>query len=284
MFVVAGVTGHVGGVVATELLARGETVRVLVRSAAKGEVWSRQGAEVTVAALDDPTSLTDALQGAAGFFALLPPNFAASDFYASQRRTGDAIAQAVKQSGVPHVVMLSSIGADLAEGTGPVKGLHHLERALRATGVRLTAIRAGSFQENIASAIGSAKSAGIYPNATPSADFELPMIATRDIGELAAFELRMPSSESEIVDLVGPAYSANQLARKLGAKLGKALRVVDLSVEGQVAAMVQAGLSAEHAAVFGELVAAANRGELQPKGDRLKHGPTPIDAVIETLV
>ena len=33
-----------------------------------------------------------------------------------------AIAAAVKANGVPHVVILSSVGADLPSGTGPIKG------------------------------------------------------------------------------------------------------------------------------------------------------------------
>src|SRR5690242_13128312 len=123
MFVVAGVTGHVGSVVAEQLLARGQKVKVIVRDAAKGAAWSRKGAEVAVGSLEDAASITAALRGASGFFTLLPPNFQAADFYGAQRKTADSIAAAVKESGVPHVVLLSSIGADLSDGTGPIKGL-----------------------------------------------------------------------------------------------------------------------------------------------------------------
>ncbi len=140
MFVVAGVTGHVGSVVAEQLLAKGQKVKVLVRDAAKGEAWAKRGAEVAQGSLEDQAFLAGALRGATGFFTLLPPNFAAPDFYAFQRSTSDAIAAGVEASGVPHVVLLSSVGADLAEGNGPIKGLHYLENALRATGTKLTAL------------------------------------------------------------------------------------------------------------------------------------------------
>src|SRR5580693_1475416 len=149
MFVIAGVTGHVGSVVAEQLLARGQKVKVVVRDAAKGAAWSKKGAEVAVGEIGDAAFLTGALKGASGFFTLLPGDFAAPDFYAAQRRQADAITSAVKASGVPHVVILSSVGADLAEGNGPIKGLHYLENQLRATGTKLTAIRAGYFQENV---------------------------------------------------------------------------------------------------------------------------------------
>jgi uncharacterized protein YbjT (DUF2867 family) len=284
MFVVAGVTGHVGSVVAEQLLAKGQKVKVLVRDAAKGEAWSRKGAEVARGSLEDQAFLAGALRGAAGFFVLVPPNFAVPDFYAYQRATGDAIAAAVKESGVPHVVLLSSVGADLAEGNGPIKGLYHLENALRAAGTKLTAIRAGYFQENVASSIAPARGQGIFPNFTPSADYPMPMIATRDIGALAAESLLAPPAKSEIVDLHGPAYSIRQQAEALGRALGKTLQIVDIPPEGHVGALVQAGMPKQFAEAYAEMFAGFASGRIQPKGDRLVQGKTTLDEVIKALV
>src|SRR5262245_6663787 len=131
MYVIAGVSGHTGSVAANELLSKGKPIKVIVRDAKKGEAWSKRGAEVAVGELQDRAFLTTALKGATGFFTLLPPNYQASDFFAFQQETADAIAGAVKDSGVPHVVFLSSLGADLESGTGPIKGLHYAENALR---------------------------------------------------------------------------------------------------------------------------------------------------------
>src|SRR5207245_9776683 len=114
------------------------------------------------------------------------------------------IAAAVKESRVPHVVLLSSAGAELPDKTGPIKGLHHFENKLRETGTKLTAIRAAYFQENASGAIAAANAKGIYPNFSPSADYAFPMIATKDIGRLAARLLKTPPAKSEAVDLVGP--------------------------------------------------------------------------------
>ncbi len=285
MFVVAGVTGHVGSVVARELTGHGQKVKVLVRDAAKGAPFAKQGAEVAVAALEDAKSLAGALRGADGFFVLLPPpNDKAAGFYAHQRATADAIAAAVKESKVLHVVQLSSVGADLPDGTGPIKGLHHLEDALRATGVKLTAIRAGYFQENLASSLGAAKSAGVFPNMMPSADAPIPMIATRDIGLLAACELELPSAKSEVVDLVGPSYSIRQVAQMLGRALNKTLQVVDIPPQGQAAAMVQAGMSQELAEILAEMNAGFASGRIRPVGDRMKLGRTALERVVAEVV
>src|SRR5580704_11570951 len=99
MFVVAGVTGHVGKVVAEGLLQQKQKVRVLARSADKGASWSKQGAEVSIGSLDDQAFLTGALKGAKAFFTLLPPSYASPDFFATQKTTADAIGAAVKASG-----------------------------------------------------------------------------------------------------------------------------------------------------------------------------------------
>src|SRR5580704_4546204 len=96
MYVVAGVSGHVGAVVAAQLLDKKEKIKVIVRDAKKGEAWSKRGAEVAVGSLDDQAFLTQALKNAKGFFTLLPPNYAAKDVYAEQHEVADAIAGAVK--------------------------------------------------------------------------------------------------------------------------------------------------------------------------------------------
>jgi uncharacterized protein YbjT (DUF2867 family) len=282
MFVIAGVTGHVGSVVAEALLGKGQKIKIIARDAGKAAAWSKKGAEVAVGKLEDQEFLTGALRGAKGFFTLLPPNYQAADFYATQRSTADAIAGAVKASGVPHVVMLSSIGADQPDGTGPIKGLHYLEKVLRATGVKLTAVRAGSFQENVGLVLAPAKAMGIFPSFLPS-DYPLNMIATKDIGALAAESLLSPPSASEIVDLVGPAYSNRQVAEKLGAALGKKLNVVDIPQPGWVDALKQGGMSQSLAEMMAEMYGAGASGKLTPKGDRLVHGKTPIDDVVKAL-
>lgn len=284
MFVVAGVTGHVGAVVAKELLAKGEKVRVLVRDAAKGASWQAKGAEVAIGTLDDSASVVAALKGAEGFFTLLPPNFQAEELFTWQKKAADSIAAAVKQSGVPHVVLLSSIGADLPAGTGPIKGLHYLENALRATGTKLTVIRAGYFQENVGNSLVPAKTAGIFPNMTPSADYAFPMIATRDIGLLAAAELAVPSPKSEVIDLTGPSYSTRQAAELLGAGLGKKLEIVNIPPEGHLAAFKQAGMSQTIAEGYVEMNAAFASGTIRPVGDRLKVGRTTLETVVKGIV
>jgi uncharacterized protein YbjT (DUF2867 family) len=283
MFVIAGVTGHVGSVVASELLAQGKQIMVIVRTSAKGEDWSRRGAEVAVGDVGDRDFLTGALRGADGFFTLLPPNVGVEDLFAYQRQVADAIAAAVAASKVPHVVLLSSIGAELESGTGPIKGLHHAEERLRATGTVLTALRAGYFQENIESMLGPARGAGIFPN-FGDAGAAVPSVATRDVGEAGAAALLSPPARSETVDVIGPAYSPRQLAEKVARALGKPVQVVDVPESSWVDALMQAGFRRPIAEVFAELQGAIAHGLLRPRGDRSVHGKREIDEVIAHLV
>jgi uncharacterized protein YbjT (DUF2867 family) len=284
MFVVAGVTGHVGKVVAEELLRQKQKVRVIVRSADKGASWSKQGAEVSVGSLDNQDFLTGALKGALALFTLIPPNYESADFFATQKKTADSIAGAVKASGVPHVVLLSSIGANHATGTGPIKGLHYAENVLRATGVTLSAVRAGSFQENVGMSLAPARQAGIFPSFLASADYPVPLIATKDIGALAARLILHNPGKSEAIDLVGPAYSNRQVAEKLGAAIGKKLQVVDIPPAGVVDALTKGGIPKHLAEIFAEMYDGANKGLLTPAGDRTEHGATTLDDTIRQVL
>ena len=283
MFVISGVTGHVGGAVASELVARNQKIKVILRNPTQGTVWSQRGCEVAVGSLEDEPFLTRTLQGARGFFALLPPNYQAADLYAWQRKTAQAIANGVDQSRVPLVVMLSSVGADLADGNGPIKGLHYLEEALRKTSTKLVALRPTYFQENIAGVLNAARSSGVFPSFAPSADVAMPMVATSDIGKMAADLLITPPAASEIVDLDGPAYSSRQVAEKLGTALGKPLRVLDVPPPEHVKTLEQAGIPHPLAEAFAEMYAGFAAGKIRPHGDRMVHAKTPIDNVISAI-
>jgi uncharacterized protein YbjT (DUF2867 family) len=283
-FVVAGVTGHVGSVVARDLLAAGDAVTVIVRDSKKGAEWSARGAEIAVGSLDDAEFVASTVRGADGFFALIPPHYTSGDIYSAQRKSADALAAGIKQGGVPLVVLLSSVGADRGDKNGPIKSLHYAENKFRETGTKLVAVRAGSFQENIAGAIAAARNAGIFPNFLPSADILSPQVATQDIGHTIAKALHSPPARSEVVDLVGPAYSSRQLAEKVGKLLGKTLSVVDIPAAGHLAALQQAGVPPDVAAAFTEMYAGFSAGLLSPKGDRMIQATTTIDEILPALV
>jgi uncharacterized protein YbjT (DUF2867 family) len=283
-FVVAGATGHVGSVVAARLLGHRKRIRVIVRDATKGARWADRGAEVAVGNVGDANFVREALGGAAGFFTLIPPDYAAAEVFAAQRRYADAISSGVAASAVPHVVLLSSLGAELASGTGPIKGLHYFENRLRETGTTLTAIRAAYFQENAAMALEPARTMGIFAAFGDRDDLPMPMIATRDVGELAAQALLEPPAASQVVDIVGPEYSPRDVALALGKALGKELRIVKIPQPQWAATLRQAGIPPSASEAMAEMFGALAGGIVRPKGDRLVHGTTTLADTVRNLV
>jgi uncharacterized protein YbjT (DUF2867 family) len=209
----------------------------------------------------------EALAGCTGAFLMLPtiPTFTDAD----HRRMADSIAAAAGE--VPHVVVLSSVGADLRAGTGPIRWLHHLENGLRDAGVRLTAVRSPHFQEKVEAVLAAATGAGVYPVFGASADVPTPMVATRDVGAVAALSLLTPPPADEIIDLDAPSYTERQVARALGAELGTAIEVVTIPREGWLDALTGAGVPPLLATELVELYDADSRGILRPRGDR-RHG------------
>lgn len=281
MFVIAGASGRTGRVVAETLLSRGERVRLVTRDATRVERLAARGAEVVVASLEDERALGGALEGATGFYALLPEDLSTADFHAHRRRMVDALVGAVRRSRVPHVVFLSAPAAMLPDGNGPAKDLYYAEQSLRSAAPKLTIIRASYFQDNVLGAAHPARHEGVFPSFFPSRDAAFPTVATRDVGRIAARLLVEPPDESAIVDLVGPAYSANDMAQRLGDALGKSVRVVDVPAAEHVEVLVQkAGLPKPFAEALAEMFACFAAGRVSPEGDRLERGATTLDEVL----
>ncbi len=262
MFVVLGATGNTGSVVADTLLHRKQPVRVVVRSADKGAAWKTKGADVAVASLEDVPAMTKALTGATGVYLLVPPNYGATAWLAEQRQRMDQAAQAVKASGIPHVVFLSSIGGHIAEGTGPIRAVRYGEQVLGAVANHLTILRPCSFMENWATGIGMAKSQGLLPTfIAPTA--KVPMISTRDIGRTGAERLMTGGRGKQVVELAGPEeYSPDEAAAALGRILGKPVSTQQAPLSAVVPTFTSFGFSQEAATLFEEMYTAFAKGTI----------------------
>ncbi len=283
MFVVSGVSGHTGSVVATTLLEQGNKVRVIVRDANKGEAWRRRGAEVAVADLADARALGEALRGADGVYALVPPDFVSDDALAAQARVSDAWAQAVTAARPKHVVLLSSIGAELPSGTGPILTVHRAEEKLRATGVRLTALRATYFMENWGGVVQPVKSDGILPSQlTPGR--AVSMVATADIGRVAAEALADGEHAPSLIELAGPReYTPEDVAAAFGRALGRSVKVVPVPEEQIEPALTAVGFKPKLAALFREMHGSFNSGHIHWTGTPTR-GRVGIDDVVRALI
>jgi uncharacterized protein YbjT (DUF2867 family) len=263
MFVILGVSGNVGSVVASTLLDQHKPVRVVVRDAAKGEAWKARGAEVAIADVGDATALTRAFTGATGVFALLPPDMTTPDLLASNRKRAESIAKAVKDAKVGHVVLLSSSGAQHEAGTGPIRALHAAEKLLGATGAALTAVRASSFIENWLMSL-STLPQGFVPTFFPP-DLAYPQIATTDIGKVVAAALVEGGRGTRVIDVTGPReLSSNDVAAALSAITGKTIVAKQMPLDAVVPMYTSFGVSESVASNFREMYEGAMRGLLAP--------------------
>jgi uncharacterized protein YbjT (DUF2867 family) len=260
MFVVLGATGHTGSVVAETLLARKQPVRVVVRSADKGADWKAKGAEVVIASLDDTAALTKAFQGASGAYLLVPPNYGASSWLAEQQQRMDQAAEAVKASGIEHVVFLSSVGGHIPEGTGPIRAARYGEQKLSTVAHHVTILRPCYFMENWAPGIGMAKEQGLLPTFIPP-QAKMPMISTRDIGRVAAAQLIAGGHGHAIVELAGPEeYSPEDVASALSRMLGRSVAAHVAPLSAVVPTFTSFGFSEEAAGLFEEMYTSFSKG------------------------
>ena len=185
VYVILGASGNTGSIVANFLLSKGKKVRVVGRDSGRLKRFVDKGAEAFTADMSDAAALTKAFSGARAAYLLLPPAKSRED----QERESDAIAKAVKESGLRYAVFLSSYGAQVPEGTGPVAGLHSSEQKLDAIGgLNVLHLRAAYFMENNLAAIGMIHRMGLFGNALLP-DVKFPMVATRDVGNYAAQRL-----------------------------------------------------------------------------------------------
>lgn len=284
-FVVAGVSGNTGRVVAEELLAAGKQVRVVVRDAKKGEAWKARGAEVAVADLGDAAALTRALAGGEAAYLLVPPNLAAPDGPAHQAAVVESLVRAVADSKVPHVVLLSSIAAQHPTGTGPIKGLHQAEKRLREVETtRLTALRAAYFMENLGAAIGALPQ-GVFPTFIPK-DHAHEMIATRDIGKVAAkLLLEGRPAASQVVELGNDPTTPAQSAAVLARLTGKELAVVEPPLTEVVPTFAGFGISKSIAEQYREMFEGLISGHVAFEGGhRRERGTLTVEDVFRELL
>ena len=285
MFVVVGATGNTGSAVVETLLNRKQPVRIVVRSAEKAASWKAKGAEVAVASLEDVPSMAKALEGASGLYLLVPPNYGATAWLSEQRQRMDQATESVKASGVPHVVFLSSIGAHIAKGTGPIQAARYGEQALGAVAKHLTVLRPCYFMDNWAPGIGMAKGQGVLPTfIAPTA--KVPMISTKDIGRVGAEQLMAGGKGRQVIELAGPEeYSPNDVAVALGQILGTAVLAQHAPLSAVVPTFTSFGFSDEAAKLFEEMYASFSTGAIgyeQPAS--LVRGTVSIAAALRNMV
>ncbi|MGV3704740.1 MAG: NAD(P)H-binding protein [Arcticibacter sp.] len=241
-----GSLGNVAKPLVEKLIAAGHEVTVITTKDNRKEEIEALGAKAAVGYISDPDFLTKAFQGADAVYTMMPPSIGTSNLIQNIADAGQAYAEAIKAAGVPRVVMLSSIGADASEGTGPVQGVNRVEHILQGlTGVSVTVLRSGFFYTNFLRDIPLIKSRGMFGN-NYDGDERLPLTHPDDLSSAIAEELQAEGNRFEVKHVVSDIATGNQIAALLGQAIGKPeLTWTNIPDEQLRQGMLSAGLPQE---------------------------------------
>lgn len=258
-----GSLGNISKPLAETLVAAGHEVTVITSSEDKVAAIEALGAKAAVGSVEDADFLTRAFSGKDAVYTMVPPNFGAADIRKFIASVGEKYAQAIKASGVKQVVNLSSIGAHLDGGTGPIAGLYDVEQSYaKLEDVAIKHLRPAYFYVNFYGSIGMIKHAGIL-GSNYDAETPLVLVHPNDIAAAAAEELQQGFTGHSIRYVASDESTAAEVASVLGAAIGKPeLPWVEFNDEDTLQGMIQAGLPEVMAKSYVEMGDAARSRKL----------------------
>jgi uncharacterized protein YbjT (DUF2867 family) len=278
MYVVTGATGQTGRVITETLLAKGKKVRAIGRNTEHLRSLVEKGAEALVGSVTDGSAMLRAFHGAQAVYIMIPPKYDAENFRAYQNEVAKACANAIRQEGISYVVNLSSVGAHLSQGAGPISGLYDVEQQLnQLKGVNVVHLRPGYFMENFFLNVDLIRRQNISGSPLRG-DLPIPMITTRDIAEVAAqLLLSLDYSGQTKRELLGQRdISMREATGIIGKAIGKeGLPYVQFSYEQAEQAMLEMGLSPDVARSLNEMDRGLNEERVRPLEKRNAGNTTP---------
>lgn len=274
--IVTGSLGNISKPLVQKLIVAGHQVVVISGSANRIAEIEELGASAAIGSVSDQAFVTETFDGSDAVYTMVPPNFGASDWKQYIAGIGEIYASAIKSAGVKYVVNLSSIGAHMSTGCGPVSGLYFVEQALNALdGVHVKHLRPGFFFTNFLGNIGMIKHmnmiGGNYGEST-----KLILTYPGDIADAVAEELLNHSFSGNSIRYVkSDEITTDEVAKILGDAVGKPdLKWVNFDDENIYGAMIQNGLPEEIAKNYTEMGAAMRKGEMT--SEYLKSTPVPF--------
>jgi uncharacterized protein YbjT (DUF2867 family) len=274
-------SGHVGSAVVDYLMDLGGDIQVklLARRPKNLDKYVRRGAEIVICSQDDKDTLVSVTRDVDALLRVTPPGFGSDDVRAYQNRMGKAAAFAIRTNRIPRVVNLSSIGANLSSGVGPINGLYDVEGLLDEVTDDITHLRPGFFFENLLMQVDSMRNWGRF-SLPISGSRRYPMIATRDIGRVAATRLADQNWNGQYIhELHGPAdLSYDEVAGILSKALGSKIVYVHCDRQEARQALLASAMSENLVDLLLEMYDAIESGRLQPLEPR-----TPQTTTLTTL-
>ena len=258
-----GSLGNISKPLAQQLINNGHQVTIISSNADRKTAIEAIGAAAAIGSLKDVAFLTQAFTGADVVYTMVPPDFSAANYRKYVAETGQNYAKAIIAAGVKQVVNLSSIGAHLSEGTGPIKGLHDVEQILNGLeGVTVKHLRPVYFFINFYGVIDMIKHAGIV-GANFDENTRMLLVHPEDIAAAAAEEIEVPFTAPVIRYIAGDEVKSGDVAAALGAAIGKPdLKWIEFTDQQALEGMTQGGLPVEIATNYVEMNNAISTGVL----------------------
>jgi NAD(P)H dehydrogenase (quinone) len=225
MHAITGITGNVGGALARTLLAAGQRVRAVVRDACKGRSWAEKGCEVAFAEMEDAAALFAAFNEVDGVFILPPPEFDPAPGFPEARGVITAVKTALEAARPRKVICLSTIGAQAMQ-PNLLTQRTLMEQQLRELAIPVSFLRPAWFMENFAWDVASARDSGVITSFLQPLDKPVPMIATADVGRVAAELIQEDWNGCRVVELeAAHRITPNEVAATFAKILGHPVRV-----------------------------------------------------------
>jgi NAD(P)H dehydrogenase (quinone) len=284
MFAITGITGNIGGEVARQLLSAQLPVRAVMRDARKAPAWEQRGCEVAIADIGDEAALAAAFKGAEGVFVLVPPNFDPLPGFPEAQATAATLKSALEKARPDRVVYLSTIGAQATQ-TNLLSQHTLIEQALRELPMPVTFLRPAWFMENSSWDVAPARENGVIPSFLQPLDKPVPMVATADIGRVAAELLQEKSRGHRIVELEGPKrVTPNEVAATFADLLDRPVKMEVVPRETWESLFRSQGM--KNPAPRVQMLDGFNEGWIEfeggPSGSR--KGTVALKTVLQTLV
>jgi uncharacterized protein YbjT (DUF2867 family) len=279
-YTITGSLGHISKPLTQKLINADHEVTVISSKESNRPAIEKLGAKAAIGSVEDVPFLTKAFAGADAVYTMVPPNFAATNWKEWIGQIGKNYAEAVKANQIKYVVNLSSVGAHMPDGCGPVSGLHKAEQALNTlTGVNIKHLRPSYFFDNLLANVGMVKQMDIMGSNFGEADQKLVLADTTDITDAAFEELStLKFSGHSVRYIASDERTVDEVAKIIGATIGKpSLPWIVFTNEQSKAGMLQAGLPEEVAKNYAEMGAAIHSGRMME--DYWKNHPSTLGKV-----
>lgn len=276
-YLITGSIGNISKVIVDGLVKAGHPVSVITSSSERVKDIEKLGAKALVGQLQDLAFLKSAFRNADVVYTMIPPIWQTSNWRKSQNAVAQNYVTALTSSNVKYVVNLSSIGAHLNDGVGPVGGVHDLEQLLNTlSGIDVKHLRPCYFYHNLLAQIGLIKQAGIMGGNFGDQE-KVFLVHPKDIGAVALDELlKLDFKGNSVRYIIGDERSGEEISKVLGKAIGKDLNWITFTDEQQKAGMLGAGLSEIHASAYTEMGNALRVGTMQADARTQKLALSPI--------